>query len=224
MRMYLNSCNLNEIKEIFELGILCGVTMNPSMLAALNTDFVMHLKKICDLVDVPIMAQVVSESTEDIVREAKVLSSINERIIVKVQMRRENVPAMRILADQGVKVCATGVHSIIESIIAAQAGVDHVAIFIGLLGEVDENPTDEMIAAIRKIYDKHSFSTKIMGAVRSVNQLINSAKAGADETTCSYSIWKSFFEVPHTVNRWDKFITTWRAAYGDMNWITGYTQ
>jgi transaldolase len=223
MRMYLNSCNIAEIQEIAELGILGGVTMNPSMMAELNTDFVGHLQKICEIVDVPVMAQVVSENTKDIIKEAKALSSINERIIVKIQMRQDGIAAMKILADEGIKVCATGVHSIIEAITASQAGVNHVAIFIGLLGEVDENPTSELISKIRSIYDRQGSTTKLMGAVRSVNQLVESAVSGADETTCSYAIWKSFFNVPHTVKRWEKFISAWRNSYGDMNWLTGYS-
>ncbi len=223
MKLFLNSCHVEEIKAIAKWGILDGVTMNPTMVAALNADFIKNTREICHIVgDIPVFAQVVSTTAEDIVKEGKALASLSDRIIVKVQTCPEGIAGMKGLKAEGIKVCATAVHSVIEAIAVERAGVDHVAIFIGLLGEVDEHSTGDLIATIRAIYDQSGGSTQIMAAVRSLNQLVEAAKAGADEMTVSYKIWSLFFENAHTHNRWNAFIGDWKNAYGDKNWITGY--
>ena len=223
MNLFLNSCQIEEIKEIMKWGILDGVTMNPTMVAALNTDFVANTREICKLVgDTPVFAQVVSTEAEDIIKEGKALASISDNIIVKVQTNPEGLQGMIGLKAEGIQVCATAVHSVMEAIAVERAGADHIAIFIGLLGEVDEHSTGDLIATIRAIYDRSGGSTKIMAAVRSLNQLVEAAKSGADEMTVAYKIWSLFFENLHTHNRWNAFIRDWKNAYGDKNWISGY--
>jgi transaldolase len=223
MKLFLNSCNVEEVKEIAKWGILDGITMNPTMVAAINKDFIKNIQEICHSVDdVPVFAQVVSSRAEDIVKEGKALASLDEKIVVKVHTNIEGIQGMKALKAEGVKVCATAVHSVIESIAVERVGVDHVAVFIGLLGEVDEHSTSDLIASIRAIYDHSGSSTKIMAAVRSLNQLVLAAKAGADEMTVSYKIWSLFFDQAHTENRWNSFIADWTKAYGERNWISGY--
>jgi transaldolase len=214
---------VEEVKEIVKWGILDGITMNPTMVAALNTDFIENTREICRIVgDIPVFAQVVSTAAEDIVKEGKALASISDNIIVKVQTNPEGLQGMIGLKAEGIQVCATAVHSVMEAIAVERAGADHVAIFIGLLGEVDEHSTGDLIATLRSIFDCSGGSTKIMAAVRSLNQLVEAAKAGADEMTAAYKIWSLFFENVHTHNRWNAFITDWKNAYGDKNWISGY--
>ncbi len=222
MKLYLNSCEPHEIREIARWGILDGVTMNPTMVAAINRDFVKNLKEICGIADMDVFAQVVSESVDRMVEEAKALAAMHPRIIVKVQTNAEGMQAIRQLRQAGIRTCATAIHSTLEAVAAGQAGADHAAIFIGLLGEVDENPTDQLIATIRHIYDRQALPTQIMAAVRSASQLVQSLASGADEITAPFSVWKLFFQNGHTLARWDAFAANWRKAYGDRNWKTGY--
>ena len=222
MKLYLNSCEPAEIREIAQWGILDGVTMNPTMVAAINRDYVRNLKEICAIADMDVFAQVVAERADTMVEEAKALAALHPRVIVKVQTSAEGVRAIRQLKAAGIRTCATAIHSTLEAIAAAKAGADHAAIFIGLLGEVDENPTDQLIATIREIYDQHDLPTQLMAAVRSASQLVESLAAGADEITAPPSVWKLVFQNGHTLARWNAFISSWRKAYGDRNWITGY--
>jgi len=222
MKLYLNSCEPTEVREIARWGILDGVTMNPSMVAALNRDYVRNLKEICAIAEMDVFAQVVSEGADKIVEEARALAALHPRVIVKVQTNAEGVQAIGRLKQAGIRTCATAIHSTLEAIAASRAGADHAALFIGLLGEVDENPPDQLIATIRKIYDRQGTPTQLMAAVRSASQLVQSLAAGADEITAPPGVWKLFFQNGHTLNRWNAFITNWRKAYGDRNWITGY--
>ncbi len=222
MKLYLNSCEPAEIREIARWGILDGVTMNPTMVAAINRDYVKNLKEICAIADMDVFAQVVAERADKMVEEAKALADLHPRVIVKVQTSAEGVQAIRKLKTVGIRTCATAIHSTLEAIAAAKAGADHAAVFIGLLGEVDENPTDALIATIREIYDRHDLPTRLMAAVRSATQLVQSLVAGADEITAPLSVWRLFFQNGHTLTRWTAFITNWRKAYGDRDWLTGY--
>jgi transaldolase len=222
MKLYLNSCEPAEIREIAQWGILDGVTMNPSMVAALNRDYVKNLREICAIADMDVFAQVVAETAAKMVEEAKALAGLHPRVIVKVQTSAEGVQAIGQLKKLGIRTCATAIHCTLEAIAAAKAGADHAAIFIGLLGEVDENPTDQLIATIREIYDQHDLPTQLMAAVRSASQMVQSLAAGADEITAPPSVWKLFFQNGHTLTRWNAFASSWRKAYGDRNWLTGY--
>ncbi len=222
MKLYLNSCEPAEIREISKWGILDGVTMNPTMVAAINRDYVKNLKEICAIADMDVFAQVVSEPAERMVEEAKTLASIHPRIIVKVQTNAEGVQAIRQLKQVGIRTCATAIHSTLEAIAVGRAGADHAAVFIGLLGEVEENPTDQLIATIREIYDQHAIETQLMAAVRSAAQMVQCLVSGADEITAPYGVWKLFFQNGHTLARWNAFSSNWKKAYGERTWITGY--
>jgi transaldolase len=222
MKLYLNSCEPAEIREIAQWGILDGVTMNPTMVAALHRDYVRNLQEICAIAEMEVFAQVVAEKAEQMVEEAKALAALHPRVIVKVQTNADGVQAIRQLRQAGIRTCATAIHSTLEAVAVGRAGADHAAIFIGLLGEVDEKPPDQLIATIRQLYDQQRITTQIMAAVRSPAQLVQSLASGAQEITAPFSVWKLFFQNGHTLARWNAFITNWRKAYGDRNWITGY--
>ncbi len=142
-------------------------------------------------------------------------------MIVKVQTSTEGIKAMCRLKTAGIRTCATAIHSTLEAIAVARAGADHAAVFVGLLGEVDENPTDQLIATIRDIYDRSDAPTRLMAAVRSASQLVQSLRSGADEITAPFGVWKLFFQNGYTLARWNAFMSNWRKAYGERNWITG---
>ncbi len=222
MKFFLNSCETKEIREIAEWGILDGVTMNPTMVAALNRDYVKNIREICDMVDVPVFAQVISDKAEAIVEEARALASLDKKIIVKIHTNSQGTKAINMLRNSGIDTCATGMHTVIEAMVAERAGAGHIAMFVGLLGEVDEQSTDTLISGTRKAFDNAKSATRIMAAVRSVNQLVQAACLGADEMTAPYKIWKLFFNNNYTIARWNSFITDWTKAYGDRNWTSGF--
>ena len=223
MKLFIDSCKIEEIKKVIESGIVSGITMNPSMVASLKTDYVKKLKEICKMVEIPIFAQVTSSKAKDIEEEGKALASIDDKIIVKVHFSAEGIKGMKSLKAEGIKVCATAVHSVIEAIIAGEVGADHVAIFTGALTKLSEINTDEMLSKVCKIYSSYNKKTKIMAAgVQNNQQLVAAANAGVDEITCTLDVWDQFFTNPYTLNRWNSFITDWKNEYGLRNWITGY--
>lgn len=222
MKLYLNSCEPTEIKDIAQLGILDGVTMNPTMVGAIKRDYVGNLREICSIAEMDVFAQVVSDTTDGIVEEAKALSAIHPCIIVKVHSSIEGIKAICRLKKEGIHTCATAIHSTLEAVAAGRAGADHAAIFTGPIGEMGETPDPSLIASVRAIYDHNAIPTQIMAAVRHSSQVVQGLVDGADEFTCSYKVWKLIFENAFTVARWKGFISDWRKAYGDRNWITGF--
>ena len=156
--------------------------MNPTMVAAVKRDYIKNIKEICGIVpDLEVFAQVVASKSEGIIEEAKALSGLAKNIVVKVHTNAEGMKAIRRLKTLGIRTCATGLHSVIEALAAERAGADHVALFLGLLGELDEHSTDSLISLTRQAYDFGKATTKIMAAVRSINQLVQGAALGADE-------------------------------------------
>ena len=221
MKLLLNSCMADEIERARDWAILSGVTMNPSMVSELEDDYVGKLREICEIVDVPVFAQVVSTGPSSILEEGKALAEIAPQIVVKVHTSYDGIKGMALLKKAGVPVCATAIHSTIEALVAAQIGADHAAVFIGLLAEIDEISVDDLLTGIRTMYDRIGASTQLLVAARSIGQVVNAAILGVDEVTCSFRTWSEFLNNAHTKQRWERFSSDWRAAYGDRNWITG---
>ncbi len=222
MEFFLNSCNLDEIKEIYDWGILDGVTMNPTMLSAVKGDFKTNFENICKAVPVKVFSQVVAPDAATMVEEAKIINSLGDNVVVKVQTSIEGLKAVRMIKETtDIEVCSTAIHTVIEAIAAAKAGADHVAIFLGLLGEADERPVTDLMAGVISSFQAADFSTKIMTAGRSLQQLTEGFSMGADEMTASYKLWKLMMSNFFTLDRWAAFQKDWKTAFGDRNWITG---
>ena len=221
MEFFLNSCSIDEIKEIYDWGILDGVTMNPSMLAAQGGDYLATFGTICRTVPVKIFAQVLSRSTSDIVNEARMLRSLGENVVVKIHTNIEGVRAItRLKSSTDIPVCATAIHSVIEGLAAAKAGADHVALFLGLLGEADERPVTALVRATVEALSAAGLPTRIMVAGRSLQQIVDGFRVGAHEMTCAYKLWKLFFANSFTRDRWKAFESDWHAAFGDKTWLS----
>lgn len=222
MEFYLNSCSLEEIKEVYGWGILDGVTMNPALVAAQGGDFVKNFEAICRAVPVKVFAQVVSENTSDIVQEAQRLHSLGGNVVVKIHTTIEGVRAMRMLKDTtDVPTCATGVHTVMEALSVAKAGADHIALFLGLLGEADERSTDDLVRGTVEALSHTELPARVMSAARSLNQIVETFRCGAHEMTCSYKLWQLFFANSYTHDRWVSFSGHWNKVYAGRNWITG---
>ncbi len=224
MRLFMNSCSLEEIREAMDWGFVEGLTMNPKMIGALRTDFVQALSDICRVADVQdILAQVVSTNHDEIVQEAQALAAIDKRIVVKVHANLEGYRAMRILKEKKIRVCATAVHSVYQSVLSEKVGADIVAIFTATMRLTDENPHD-VAARVRQIFDRLESHTQILNCVHTVQQFAESALAGADIVTMDFDHFKELFHHPLTALRWDQFITPWKAAYGERTWLTGFSE
>ncbi|HPZ87486.1 MAG TPA: fructose-6-phosphate aldolase [Flavihumibacter sp.] len=188
MKFFIDTANLAQIKEANELGILDGVTTNPSLMAKEGIkgeqNIINHYKAICELVDGDISAEVLSTDFASMVEEGKKLAAIHPNIVVKVPMIKDGVKAIKWFTDNGIKTNCTLVFSAGQAILAAKAGAKYVSPFIGRIDDSGWEGTD-LIAQIATIYAVQSFKTEILAAsIRNVNHIIKCAELGADVCTC----------------------------------------
>lgn len=188
MKFFIDTANLSQIREAHELGILDGVTTNPSLMAKegiKGDDLVnQHYRKICELVDGDVSAEVLSTNLEEIIEEGKKLAAIHPNIVVKVPMIKDGVKALKWFSDKGIKTNCTLVFSAGQAILAAKAGANYVSPFIG---RIDDSSWDgvELIAQIAHIYQIQGYKTEILAAsIRSALHIVKCAEAGADVCTC----------------------------------------
>ncbi|HIF48855.1 MAG TPA: fructose-6-phosphate aldolase [Cytophagales bacterium] len=187
MKFFIDTANLDQIKEAQDLGILDGVTTNPSLMAKEGIigkkNILDHYKKICDIVDGDVSAEVIATNYEGIVNEGKELSSLHKQIVVKVPMIKEGIKATRYFSDNRIRTNVTLVFSTGQALLAAKAGANYVSPFIGRLDDISTDGLG-LISEIRKIYDNYGFSTKILAAsIRHTMHIIDCSKIGADVIT-----------------------------------------
>jgi transaldolase len=202
MKFFIDTANLADIREANALGILDGVTTNPSLMAKENikgeTAIANHYKTICEIVDGDISAEVLSVEFDTIVEEGKKLAAIHPNIVVKVPMIKEGVKAIKWFTDNGIKTNCTLVFSAGQAILAAKAGATYVSPFIG---RIDDSGWDgvQLIAQISNIYQVQGFKTEILAAsIRNANHIIACAEAGADVCTCPLSSILALLKHPLT--------------------------
>jgi len=191
MKFFIDTANLEQIKEAHELGILDGVTTNPSLMAKegiKGSEAVMkHYKDICDIVKTPVSAEVISTDFEGIVEEGKKLAAIDKHIVVKVPMIQEGIKAIKWFTDNGIKTNCTLVFSAGQAILAAKAGATYVSPFIG---RIDDSSWDgvDLIEQISDIYAMQGFDTQVLAAsIRNPLHIVKCAEVGADVCTCPLS-------------------------------------
>jgi len=191
MQFFIDTANLDQIREAHALGILDGVTTNPSLMAKegiKGQEAVMqHYKTICEIVDGPVSAEVLGTLFDDIVAEGKKLAAIHENIVVKVPMIKDGIKAIKWFTDNGIKTNCTLVFSAGQAILAAKAGATYVSPFIG---RIDDSSWDgvQLIAQIVDIYEKQGFYTEVLAAsIRNSLHIVRCAEAGADVCTCPLS-------------------------------------
>tara|TARA_B100000886_G_scaffold141336_1_gene95791 strand:- start:168 stop:821 length:654 start_codon:yes stop_codon:yes gene_type:complete len=202
MKFFIDTANLAQIKEAQDLGVLDGVTTNPSLMAKEgiigNNNIIQHYKDICEIVDGDVSAEVISVDFEGMKREGEMLAKLNPQIVVKIPMIEEGVKALKYFSGAGIKTNCTLVFSSGQALIAAKAGANYVSPFIGRL---DDNSTDglELIKEIRLIYDNFAFETEILAAsIRHTMHIVNCAKIGADVITGPLSSIKGLLNHPLT--------------------------
>ena len=188
MKFFIDTANLEQIKEARDLGVLDGVTTNPSLMAkegiSGQANIIDHYKAICEIVDGDVSAEVISTEFDGIIEEGEKLAEIAPNIVVKVPMIREGVKALRYFSDQGIRTNCTLVFSSAQAILAAKAGATYVSPFIGRIDDINWAGMD-LIRDIAEIYAIQGFETEILAAsIRSSKAIVESARAGADVVTC----------------------------------------
>jgi transaldolase len=210
MKFFIDTANLDEIKEAQDMGILDGVTTNPSLMSKegiTGTDNIMaHYKKICDLVDGDVSAEVISTDFEGMVKEGEKLVKISDQIVIKVPMIKEGVKAIKYFSDKGYRTNCTLVFSVGQALLAAKAGATYVSPFIGRLDDISTDGLG-LIADIRLIYDNYGYETQILAAsIRHVMHIIDCAKIGADVMTGGLSSITGLLKHPLTDSGLEKFL------------------
>jgi len=210
MKFFIDTANLDQIKEAQELGILDGVTTNPSLMAkegiSGHENIINHYKKICDIVDGDVSAEVISTDFEGIVKEGEFLASLNPQIVVKVPMISEGIKAIKYFSEKNIKTNCTLVFSAGQALIAAKAGATYLSPFIGRLDDISSDGLT-LISEIREIYDNYNFETQILAAsVRHTMHIIDCAKIGADVVTTPLSAIKGLLNHPLTDSGLKKFL------------------
>ena len=210
MKFFIDTANLDQIREAQDLGILDGVTTNPSLMAkegiSGHKNIINHYLKICDIVDGDVSAEVISTDFKEIVKEGEYLASLNKQIVVKVPMISEGVKAIKYFADKNIKTNCTLVFSSGQAIIAAKAGATYLSPFIGRLDDISSNGLN-LISEIRDIYDNYDFKTEILAAsIRHTMHIIDCAKIGADVVTTPLSAIKGLLNHPLTDSGLKKFL------------------
>lgn len=210
MKFFIDTANLDQIREAQDLGILDGVTTNPSLMAkegiSGHKNIINHYLKICDIVDGDVSAEVISTDFKGIVKEGEHLASLNKQIVVKVPMISEGVKAIKYFTDKNIKTNCTLVFSSGQAIIAAKAGATYLSPFIGRLDDISSNGLN-LISEIRDIYDNYDFKTEILAAsIRHTMHIIDCAKIGADVVTTPLSAIKGLLNHPLTDSGLKKFL------------------
>jgi transaldolase len=202
MKFFIDTANLNEIKEAHDMGILDGVTTNPSLMAKEGItgqeNILQHYVNICKIVDGPVSAEVIATDFEGMVKEGEVLAALHKNIVVKIPMLTEGLKAIKYFSQKGIRTNCTLIFSAGQALVAAKAGATYISPFLGRLDDVSTDGL-QLIEQIRVIYDNYAFDTEILAAsVRHPMHIINCASIGADVMTGPLSAIKALVKHPLT--------------------------
>lgn len=210
MKFFIDTANIDQIKEAQDLGILDGVTTNPSLMAKEGItgeeNIKKHYIKICEIVDGDVSAEVISTDFDGIIKEGEALAELHDQIVVKVPMIKEGVKAIKYFSEKGIRTNCTLVFSVGQALLAAKAGATYVSPFIGRLDDISTDGLN-LIEEIRLVYDNYMFETQILAAsVRHTMHVIDCAKLGADVMTGPLSSIEGLLKHPLTDSGLEKFL------------------
>jgi len=210
MKFFIDTANLNEIREAYDLGVLDGVTTNPSLMAkegiSGSENIRAHYRAICDIVDNNVSAEVIATDFEGIIKEGKELAKLDDKIVVKVPMIKEGIKAIKKFSSEGIRTNCTLVFSPGQAILAAKAGASYLSPFIGRLDDISQDGLD-LIAQVRHIYDNYGYQTEVLAAsIRHTMHLIKCAELGADVATCPLKVIMDLLKHPLTDSGLEKFL------------------
>ena len=212
MKLFIDSGNLKEIEALVPLGIIDGITTNPSLLAKEPGDYQEILKKICGIVQGPTSAEVVATDVDGMLREGRALAAIDEHIVVKVPFTRAGVQACRTLSSEGTRVNVTLIFSPAQALLAAKVGATYVSPFVGRLDDIASSGMG-LISEIVEIFENYQFTTEILVAsTRGPMHIVEAARLGADICTCPAKVIDSLFKHPLTDIGLANFLKDWEKA------------
>lgn len=217
MRFFIDTANVDEIRMASEMGIICGVTTNPSLIAKEGRDFKQVIGEITSIVDGPISGEVKATTTdaEGMIKEGREIAAIHPNMVVKIPMTVEGLKAVKVLSAEGIKTNVTLVFSAAQALLAARAGASYVSPFLGRLDDISM-PGINLIEDIMEIFQIHGIETEVIAAsVRSSIHVIDCAKAGADIATVPYKVLVQMTQHPLTDQGIEKFKKDYMAVFGE---------
>ncbi|AZV58643.1 fructose-6-phosphate aldolase [Clostridium sp. AWRP] len=212
MKLFIDTANVEEIRKANEMGVICGVTTNPSLIAKEGRDFKEVVKEITTIVDGPISAEVISLESEKMVEEARELVKIHKNIVIKIPMTIEGLKAVKVLSKENIKTNVTLIFSPGQALLAARAGATYVSPFLGRLDDIGMNGI-ELVEQISAIFKIHDIKTEIISAsIRGPLHVINAAKAGSDIATVPYKVLIQMTKHPLTDIGIQRFLDDWKTV------------
>lgn len=212
MKLFVDTANVEDIKKANDMGVICGVTTNPSLIAKEGRDFVEVVKEITTIVDGPISAEVISLEADKMVEEAKPLAALHKNIIIKIPMCAEGLKAVKQLTKLGIKTNVTLIFSAAQALLAARAGATYVSPFLGRLDDIGTNGMI-LIEEIADIFKLHDIKTEIIAAsIRNPIHVIDAARAGCDIATVPYKVIEQMLHHPLTDKGIERFLKDWETV------------
>jgi transaldolase len=212
MKIFLDTANVNELREVAAMGLLDGATTNPSLIAKEKRPFRDLVEEICRIVDGPVSLEVVATDTEGMVQQGRELAKIAPNVVVKLPTTAEGIKALRILGREGVKTNLTLCFSPTQALFVAKAGATYVSPFLGRLDDIAQVGMD-LIRTIRKVYDNYGFETNILAAsLRNPLHVVDAAVAGADVATLPFAVFQQLLKHPLTDIGLKRFLDDWEKA------------
>ncbi|WP_457679528.1 fructose-6-phosphate aldolase [Thermovibrio sp.] len=209
MKFFIDTADIKEIKEALEMGMVDGVTTNPTLISKTGRPFMEVAKEIVELVPGPVSLEVVSLDTQGMVDEARQLAKLGENVVIKIPMTTEGLKAVKILSSEGIKTNVTLVFSPLQALLAAKAGATYVSPFVGRLDDIGHNGM-ELISQIVQIYDNYMFETEIIVAsIRHPQHVLQAALYGADIATIPFKVIKQLSKHPLTDIGIERFLEDW---------------
>jgi len=209
MKFFIDTANIDEIKKASEWGLVDGVTTNPSLVAKEGKEFIPLVKEICEIVDGPISAEVVSTDAEGMLKEARELAKIHENIVIKIPMMTEGLKAVKVLTSEGINTNVTLIFSPLQSLLAAKAGATYISPFIGRLDDIGHNGMDIVDQSL-DILDNYGFETEvIVASIRHTIHVLEAALSGAHIATIPFGVIEKLSKHPLTDKGLDQFLKDW---------------
>lgn len=210
MKLFLDTANIDEIREAASLGVLDGVTTNPSLMARENGgDYNETLQEICAIVNGPVSAEVVAEDAEEMIRQGRGFAKLSEHIVVKIPLVPEGIKAVKVLSSEDIKTNVTLCFSANQGLVAAKAGATYISPFVGRLDDAGMDGM-QVVADLVEIYERYAFSTQVLAAsIRHPMHVLEAARLGADVATVPYKIFMQLFKHPLTDVGIDLFNKDW---------------
>jgi transaldolase len=210
MKFFIDTANIEDIKKANELGLLDGVTTNPSLVSREGREFKELIVEICGIVKGPVSAEVISTDSKGMIKEARELNKLADNIVVKLPLIKEGLKAVKALSGEGIKTNVTLCFSPVQALMAAKAGADYISPFVGRLDDISHVGMD-IVEQIKTIYENYGFQTEIIVAsIRNPIHVLDAALIGADIATIPYNVMEQLIKHPLTDIGIDKFLTDWK--------------